>query len=98
MKTSNYLYLSILAALLIGAGCRSDSNRASNNIRGPSVAPQPSYTIESIPAGRLSPTSREGDKPGVVYSSNIIAVYVNKPNGMNTSVTNGVITDGERAR
>ena len=38
------------------------------------------YRVEVIPNTRLSPTSREGDKHGHVYSSNIIAVHV-EPNG-----------------
>jgi hypothetical protein len=38
------------------------------------------YTIQSIPNSRLTPTSREGDKANAVYSSNIIAVQVRTNN------------------
>jgi hypothetical protein len=55
-----------LAALLIGTGCRSTHNQQ---------AAQPVLRVESIPNPVLSATSREGDKTPV-YSSNIIAVYV----------------------
>ncbi len=40
------------------------------------------YTIETIPSTRLTPTSREGDRADPIYSSNIIAVYVHTNNGV----------------
>jgi hypothetical protein len=46
------------------------------------------YTIQMIPNTRLSATSREGDKPTEVYSSNIIAVYVQPHKGVTVSSTN----------
>ena len=46
------------------------------------------YTIETIPNTRLTPTSREGDKTDRVYSSNIIAVYVHTNNGVSVNATN----------
>jgi len=46
------------------------------------------YTIQMIPNTRLSATSREGDKPTEVYSSNIIAVYVQPHSGVKVSSTN----------
>src|SRR4051812_29216075 len=46
------------------------------------------YTIEVIPNPKLTATSREGDKPTEVYSSNIIAVYVHPHNGVTVSSTN----------
>jgi hypothetical protein len=46
------------------------------------------YTIQEIPNTRLSATSREGDKPTGVYSSNIIAVYVQPHKGATVSSTN----------
>ena len=46
------------------------------------------YTVEVIPNQRLSATSREGDKPTEVYSSNIIAVYVHPRKGVTVSSTN----------
>jgi hypothetical protein len=46
------------------------------------------YTIKTIPNPRLSATSREGDKTNEVYSSNIIAVYVQPRNGGTVNSTN----------
>jgi hypothetical protein len=46
------------------------------------------YTVQMIPNQRLTATSREGDKPTEVYSSNIIAVYVHPKNGVTVSSTN----------
>lgn len=46
------------------------------------------YTVETIPSPRLTPTSREGDGTNRVYSSNIIAVFVH---------TNGVTVDSTNA-
>ncbi|HEY2081649.1 MAG TPA: hypothetical protein VGI88_02610 [Verrucomicrobiae bacterium] len=90
MKTLNTL--AALAALIIGAGCQSNQNHASNDsYKSQQAANKPenyNVTIESIPANRLSPTSREGDKLGAVYSSNIIAVYVNQVGKTNGGVTN----------
>jgi hypothetical protein len=45
------------------------------------------YTVKVIPNQRLSATSREGDKPAEVYSSNIIAVYVHPRNGVTVNST-----------
>ena len=49
------------------------------------------YTIESIPNTRLTPTSREGDRSGAVYSSNIIAVYVHTNNSVTIGGTNATL-------
>jgi len=49
------------------------------------------YTVETIPNTRLTPTSREGDKPDHVYSSNIIAVYVHTNNDVSVSSTNATL-------
>ena len=46
------------------------------------------YTIRVLPNPRLSATSREGDKTNEVYSSNIIAVYVQPRNGVTVDSTN----------
>ena len=45
------------------------------------------YTVETIPNTRLTPTSREGDKADHIYSSNIIAVYVHT-NAVTVNSTN----------
>jgi hypothetical protein len=86
MKTP--ISLAVLAALVIGSGCQSSRNHASNNSHQPETAPKYTVTIQSIPSNRLSPTSREGDKPDAVYSSNIIAVYVNEIGKTNGGITN----------
>jgi hypothetical protein len=86
MKTP--ISLAALAALAIGAGCQSTQTHASNNPHKPAPAPTRTVTIESIPANRLSATSREGDQPGAVYSSNIIAVYVTEVGKTNGGITN----------
>ena len=49
------------------------------------------YTIETIPSPRLTPTSREGDKAGQIYSSNIIAVYVHTNDNVTVSSTNATL-------
>jgi len=49
------------------------------------------YTIESIPNTRLTPTSREGDSSGRVYSSNIIAVYVHTNDSVSVGATNATL-------
>jgi hypothetical protein len=49
------------------------------------------YTIETIPSQRLTPTSREGDKATQIYSSNIIAVYVHTNNSVTVSSTNATL-------
>jgi len=49
------------------------------------------YTVETIPNPRLTPTSREGDKADHVYSSNIIAVYVHTNNGVTVNATNSLV-------
>jgi PBP1b-binding outer membrane lipoprotein LpoB len=49
------------------------------------------YTIETIPNTRLTPTSREGDKADRVYSSNIIAVYVHTNTGVTMNSTNATV-------
>jgi len=46
------------------------------------------YTVQVIPNAPLTATSREGDKPKEVYSSNIIAVYVHPRNGVTVNSTN----------
>jgi hypothetical protein len=51
--------------------------------------PNVHYRVEVLPNSRLSPTSREGDRPRAIYSSNIIAVYV-ETNGVNTASTNAM--------
>ncbi|HEX4263978.1 MAG TPA: hypothetical protein VH597_06525 [Verrucomicrobiae bacterium] len=86
MKTS--ISLAVLAAFLICGGCQSNQNHVSNNSPQPGQSPKYTVTIESIPNDRLSATSREGDKPDAVYSSNIIAVYVNEVGRTNRSITN----------
>jgi len=47
------------------------------------------YTIQSIPNKRLTPTSREGDQANEIYSSNIIAVRVHTNNPSAVNSTNG---------
>jgi len=47
------------------------------------------YTIQSIPNSRLTPTSREGDQANEIYSSNIIAVRVHTNNPSAVNSTNG---------
>lgn len=49
------------------------------------------YTVETIPNTRLTPTSREGDKADHVYSSNIIAVYVHTNSGVTVGSTNATL-------
>jgi hypothetical protein len=44
------------------------------------------YTIQSIPNPRLTPTSREGDGSKQIYSSNIIAVHVRTNNVTENSI------------
>jgi hypothetical protein len=78
----------LAAALVIGAGCQSSRNHASNDLQSSEQAPKYKVTVESIPASRLSPTSRDGDQPSAVYSSNIIAVYVNEVGKTNGGITN----------
>jgi hypothetical protein len=46
------------------------------------------YTVETIPNTRLTPTSREGDNADRVFSSNIIAIYVHTNNGATMNSTN----------
>jgi hypothetical protein len=73
--------------LAIGSGCQCEHNHVSNVTQ-----PAPTYTVEILPAPRpLTPTSREGDKSRVVYSSNIAAVYLNT-NGVNASLTNAPLS------
>jgi hypothetical protein len=86
MKTPDYF--AVLIALMIGMGCQSNQKRVSHTFQKPMQAAQPTYRIEEIPATRLSPTSREGDKSGAIYSSNIIAVYVDAPGRTNGGITN----------
>jgi hypothetical protein len=50
------------------------------------------YTVETIPNPRLTPTSREGDMETTVYSSNIIGVFVHTNNSMTVNSTNTVGT------
>jgi hypothetical protein len=77
------------AVLIFVTGCQSGHGRVSTARRESPQVPQVTYTVESIPAPHLSATSREGDKPGPVYSSNIIAVYAHRTYGTNASVQNG---------
>jgi len=49
------------------------------------------YTIKVLPNPRLSATSREGDRTNEVYSSNIIAVYVQPRNGITVNSTNSPV-------
>jgi len=85
---NNSKCLLTLAALVIGAGCQSNHTRASNTVQSTLPNSQVTYTVEIIPNSRLSATSREGDKPGEVYSSNIVAVYIHHPGGSNAAGTN----------
>lgn len=87
MKTPDYF--AALIALTMGIGCQSNQHHVSHTFEKPEPVAQPTYTIEEIPATQLSPTSREGDKSSAIYSSNIIAVYVNAPGRTNGGVTNG---------
>jgi hypothetical protein len=90
MKIRNYF--SAAAALVIGAGCQSNHDHASNAFREMGQGSQPAYTytIVSIPAERLTPTSREGDKSsGPIYSSNIIAVYAHRTGDTNADDVGG---------
>jgi hypothetical protein len=50
------------------------------------------YTVETIPNTRLTPTSREGDRANDIFSSNIIAVYVHTNNGVTVNATNATAT------
>lgn len=83
-----------LITLLIGAGCQSARNHASAAAPGRTPARQPAYIVELIPTRQLSPTSRAGDKSNVIYSSNIVAVYLNT-NGANAALTNAATAGGE---
>jgi hypothetical protein len=85
---NNSKCLLTLASLVIGAGCQSNHTRASNTVHGTLPNSQVTYTVEIIPNPRLSATSREGDKSGEVYSSNIVAVYIHHPGGSNAAGTN----------
>jgi hypothetical protein len=76
-----------LIALIFAAGCQSGRNHTSETSVAPLPAREPTYTVELIPTPRLTPTSREGDKSNVVYSSNIVAVYLNT-NGAGANLTN----------
>jgi hypothetical protein len=80
-------------AILVIAGCQSTHPRASNTIHGTLPNSQVTYTVEMIPNPRLSATSREGDTPGAVYSSNIVAVYVHNPTNNSAGATNGKIIE-----
>jgi hypothetical protein len=100
MKISNCLIP--LAVIVAGFGCRSADNHIASTTDTSQETVQTAetskvlrgstgdfdYTVEMIPNPRLSATSREGDKPGEVYSSNIIAVYVHPRNGVTISSTN----------
>ena len=86
--------LVILAAVIVGAGCQSNHPHASNSVQGTLPDTDVTYTVEMIPNPRLSATSREGDKSGEVYSSNIVAVYVHPRGGS----TNGNVIDGQSVK
>ena len=49
------------------------------------------YTIQTIPNPRLTPTSREGDNSNQVYSSNIISVYVHPRNAGTVSLADSTV-------
>lgn len=76
-----------LIALVFGAGCQAGRNHTSETSVAPAPLPGSTYTVELIPTPRLTPTSREGDKSNVVYSSNIVAVYLDT-SGASASFTN----------
>jgi hypothetical protein len=84
-------FLLAFIPLLLGAGCQSGRPYANNTAPDTATATRPHIRVVSIPAPpQLTPTSREGDKPGPIYSSNIIAVYVDT-NGVG-SATNESVT------
>jgi hypothetical protein len=83
--------LVILAAIIVGAGCQSNHTHASNGVQGRLPDSDVTYTVEMIPNPRLSATSREGDKSGEAYSSNIVAVYVHHRG----EITNSNVIDGQ---
>jgi hypothetical protein len=84
--------LAALAVLVIGLGCQSNRSHTSNSVQRTASEPEVTYTVEMIPNPRLSPTSREGDTPGAVYSSNIVAVYVHHRGDSTNSNANNVQT------
>jgi hypothetical protein len=86
--------LVILAAVIVCAGCQSNHTQASNRIQGTLPDSDVTYTVEMIPNPHLSATSREGDKPGEVYSSNIVAVYVHHRG----ESTNSNVIDGQSVK
>jgi hypothetical protein len=91
MKMVNLI--AILGVFAIGTGCESARDQESNAVVKPASSPAPTYTVELLPNPQLSPTSREGDKSGVVYSSNIVAVYLNT-NGTSPGLTNAPAAKG----
>jgi hypothetical protein len=68
--------LAAFAVLVVGVGCQSNHTHAPSSVQTAAPEPEVTYTVEMIPNPHLSATSREGDKSGEVYSSNIVAVYV----------------------
>lgn len=84
----NFTLICAMTLFMAGAGCQSGHPQNSARVIKPAPAPAPAYIVKLIPNPQLTPTSREGNKPGVVYSSNIVAVYRNT-NGMSAaSLTN----------
>ena len=82
-----YVYFfPFVAALAISTGCQSN-HRDENPIAAAHPHQQPACTVELIPNPQLTPTSREGDRSNVVYSDNIVAVYLNS-NGATDGLTN----------
>ena len=75
----NILKCITVLSILVFAGCQSSRTDRGKSAHGTLPDSLVTYTVESIPNSRLSATSREGDESGAVYSSNIIAVYVNNP-------------------
>ncbi len=69
-------YAIVLTALLVGAGCQSSHTGRTESSAQLEPPAQPVYTIELIPNPQLTATSREGDNRTVVYSKNIVAVYL----------------------
>ena len=89
MKYASFLLSMVPVLFLVGVGCHTKQPVAQNAPAQPAAlatvsAAHPRIRVESIPNPQLTATSREGDKPGAVYSRNIIAVYIDT-NGVGTS-------------
>ncbi len=83
MNRKNYA-VAVLGVMLVGTGCQSPKASTTQNSLLPDAAAQPVYTVDLIPNPQLTPTSREGDNRPIIYSSNIVAVYLrtNRPDGI----------------